>query len=373
MEGTNGAPNCTLLSYSASRTTSADRVARSASGGRIEIHTPTTDINSTDTTGVPRREYQPAKNIRMTKDDLPTPGQMCQPDARKAGPRAAHVIEDPDSDVELQKVFEWLQARNIVEILTRSVDDAIRYVLDGARTWRFDLTSPEVDSDERSSVGTKLQYHVIEQLGLQKEPPLDTTIDGIAVEIKGTVRDTWMVPREGQCEITLMIQIDAKLHRFRAFLMRTHRAWLTGRKGNRDLKRSPRVEAVRRYALEVTPWVSLPPEPLRLLTPDRLDVVFGSQGQLPRLTALFGYLPETVIPRASIETVGAKRKDVMKRAREAKPSVLREHGLVVLVGAWTLDRAVAAQLGHDLSGGAWVAVPVDKLETLGYSAADFRR
>lgn len=148
-------------------------------------------------------------------------------------------------------------------------------MLDGARTFRFDLTSNEVDSDERSSVGTKLQYHVIEQLELLKELPLDTKILDIPVEIKGTVRKSWMIPCEGQCEITLMIQIDAQRHRFRAFLMRTHRVWLTGGIGNRDLKRSSRADAVNEYAHEIVTWTDLPSEPLRALNLDRPWVVFG--------------------------------------------------------------------------------------------------
>ncbi|KFZ77011.1 hypothetical protein ED92_38590 [Amycolatopsis sp. MJM2582] len=203
----------------------------------------------------------------------------------------------------------WLQTRPIGDLLRTAVDDAVRYVLDGARTFRFDLTSDEVDSDERSSVGTKLQYHVIEQLKLRKEPPLDTKIKDIPVEIKGTVRKSWMIPREGQCEITLMLQIDARQHRFRALLMRAHRAWLTGQKGNRDLKRSPRAEAVRQYADEIVAWTPLPPEPLRLLALEQLRVVFGSLGITRRATALFGYLPEVVVPRSSIATVGARRND----------------------------------------------------------------
>ena len=55
---------------------------------------------------------------------------------------------------------------------------------------------------------------MIQSLGLKKQPPLDTEILGVAVEIKGTVRDTWMIPREGQCEVTLLLRIDSKNNRF---------------------------------------------------------------------------------------------------------------------------------------------------------------
>nr|WP_199435426.1 NaeI family type II restriction endonuclease [Qaidamihabitans albus] len=259
----------------------------------------------------------------------------------------------------------------IVDLLRSAVDDAIRYILDGARTFRFDLTSPEVDSDERSSVGTKLQYHVIVQLKLLKEPPLDTKIMGIPVEIKGTVGSSWMIPREGQCQVTLLIRIDARKHRFRALLMRTHRAWLGGGKGNQDLKRSPLAEGLANYALEVAPWNELPAEPLRSLTTEQLRVVFGSDGVRKRVTVLFGYLPETIIPRASIATVATTRDDPLRRARQAKPHVLSEHDLVVLVGTWLSERKAATQLGFYLGKKAWVVVRRTKLAAHGYTPDDF--
>src|SRR4051794_19340652 len=107
----------------------------------------------------------------MTKSHLPAPGDPCQPEPRRAGPRDEHIIDAPADDDELQRVHAWLTERPIDVLLRTAVDDAVRYVLDGSRTWRFDLTSDKVDSDERSSVGTKLQYHVIERLELLKEPP----------------------------------------------------------------------------------------------------------------------------------------------------------------------------------------------------------
>ena len=288
-------------------------------------------------------------------DYLPVPGDLCQPDPRRGTLPAAHLIEDPINDEELLRVHRWLRERPITELLRTAADEAVKYVLDGARTWRFDLMDAAVDSDERSSVGTKLQYHVISQLGLKKEPPLDTTILGVAVEIKGTTRSTWMIPREGQCAVTLLIRIDAVKHEFDARLMRTHRAWLTGGKGNQDLKRSPGAEAVRRHSLVVVPTTPLPPEPLRRLSRDQLDVVFGAGGLRRRLVALFEALPEVVIPRGSIAVVGAGLHDPMKRAREAKVD-LRARGLIVLVGTWTNERILAAEMGFDISEEAWVAV-----------------
>jgi len=263
----------------------------------------------------------------------------------------------------------------IEDVLKTAVDDAVRYVLDGARTWRFDLLDPKVDSDERSSVGTKLQYHVIERLGLKKVPPLDTEIVGVAVEIKGTVRDgaaPWMIPREGQCQVTLLIRIDPEGNRFAAWLMRTHRVWLSGGKGNQDLKRSPLADPFRAYALPLVGWTGLPPQPLKLLSFDEIEVVFGDAGLRKRVTALFTYLPDVVIPRSSLTTVGAGLDDPMKRAREAKATLRDNHDLIVLVGTWVDERAAARALGHVLGPEDWVAVPRARFAASGVEVPPLR-
>lgn len=266
-----------------------------------------------------------------------------------------HTIEDPATDADLQTVYRWLMSKPIDRLFTTAVDEAVQYVLDGARTWRYDLDSPDVDSDERASVGTKLQYRILSVLKLNKEPPLDTKIKGIPVELKGTVRSNWMIPREGQCEVCLLIQVDASGERHRSFLMRAHRAWLNA--GNQDRKRTIRADAITRHALPLLPWTSLPPNPLKRLTAAQHEVVFRLQdAQETRLTALFGFLPDTVIPRASILTVCANRRDPMRRAREIKQRVAAEHGLRVLCGTWKLDRQEAAVRGYDISNEAWIAL-----------------
>ncbi len=239
---------------------------------------------------------------------------------------------------------------------TRAVDDAVKYVLDGARTGRFDLMSPEVDSDERASVGTKLQYRLLNEYGLVKEPPLDTTILGIPVELKATVGSSWAIPTEGQCEICVLMQIDAKRAQHRAFLMRAHRVWL--REGaNKDGKRGVIAAALSEFAIPILGWTPLPPEPLKLLSVPQLEVVFAPRvGQTERLTSLFGYIPDVVIPRSSIETVCAGNKDPMRRARQAKPLVKERFGYTLLCGTWKEDLELAAARGYDISGDAWVAL-----------------
>lgn len=280
---------------------------------------------------------------------------QCFPDQRRGRVQESHCIDDPESDTQLQAVLSWLTARPLAARFTNAADDAIRYVLDGARTGRFDLEAPDVDSDERATVGTKLQYRVLNELGLHKEPPLDTWIEGVPVEIKATTRTNWMIPTEGQCQVSILLQLDVRRARHRAFLIRAHRGWLN-EGANKDGKRSIAAEALVRYARPLLDWTPLPPEPLKLLTVEQRRVVFAPRvGQTSRLVALFRFLPNTVIPRASIETVCFGNKDPMRRARQAKERAATS-GLEVLVGTWRDDRARAKSLGFELSNGAWVAI-----------------
>jgi len=300
----------------------------------------------------------------VTRPHLAEAGEECASD-RSGVP---HTIAHPEDDPELQQVLAWIRSAPVAQLMTGAVVEAIEYVLDGARTFRFDLGSPEVDSDERRTVGVKLQYRILEAFGLPKEPPLDTSIVGIPVEPKATIGGNWAIPREGQCEICLLTQVDSTNDRFRVFLMRTHRRWLNEGK-NQDSKRTIRADARDRFATTVLDWTPLPHNPLKDLTPEQLAIVFEARvGIKRRVTALFGFLPEVVIPRAAIETVAAMAKDPLRRARQAKPDVFFSHDLVVLMGTWTPQRELAARHGFDLSGDAWVAV---RRETLGadYDAA----
>lgn len=301
---------------------------------------------------------------RAAQPPLAQPGDACVSD--RAG--APHNIAHPDDDHELQQVHAWIQSAPVDQLMTGAVVEAIEYVLDGARTFRFDLNSSEVDSDERRTVGVKLQYRILEAFGLPKEGPLDTTIVGIPVELKATIGGNWAIPREGQCEICLLTQVDSTNDRFRVFLMRTHRRWLNEGK-NQDSKRTIRADARDAFAIPVLEWTSLPRSPLKDLTPAQLAVVFKPRvGIKRRVTALFGFLPEVVVPRVAIQTVGAMAKDPLRRARQAKPDVHFSHGLVILMGTWTPQRELAAKHGFDLSDEAWVAI---RPETLGpdYEAA----
>ncbi|MEL4356506.1 MULTISPECIES: NaeI family type II restriction endonuclease [unclassified Luteococcus] len=296
----------------------------------------------------------------MTSDAIAQPGDWCQPDARRGTVPDGHVLEDPADDAQLQAVRAWLSRPAVPVAMTAALDDSIQYVLDGAHTGRFDLNDPEVDSDERSSVGTKAQYRILSALGLEKRGPLDTWIEGVPVDIKVTVARTWTIPQEAQCQLCLLVRIDFRHDRFQVQLMRTHHAWLNAGR-NQDRKTTIRAAALDRFGMIVIPWSALPHNPLRDLEPHERDLVFEpGTGQARRLTRLFGFLPGTVIPRHAILTVCANRDDPLRRAREVKALVLAEHNADLLCGKWLEDRERAAVAGFALGPGDWLSLPRDE-------------
>lgn len=302
----------------------------------------------------------------------------CERDPRppKAGhpevtPLPPHAVLPPDQDQDLQTVLRWFHRQdNLLDKFTRAVEQAVYYILDGSTTGRVYLHDPEVDSDERSAVGTNLQYRVLNVLGLPKEPPLDTVIEGISVDVKTTTRKgySWMIPPEAQCELCLLLKVDAREDRFAVYLMRTHRVGLN--KGNQDKKRSTSAAYCKQYMVPLfeQEWLPLQRNPLRDLTPEQRTTVLNldprkrALGQEKRLKAMFSYLPNRIIPRYVFTTIGANRDDPLRRARAVRPAVFREHGLVVLCGTWAHEREAAKSAGFDLRATDWVALPPEAID-----------
>ncbi|MCV7709604.1 hypothetical protein M3C81_005535 [Micrococcus luteus] len=303
-------------------------------------------------------------NAFCTRDERP---------AKKGAPPVdrlpAHVPAPPEQDEELQKVLAWLQARPLKAQLTEAVLQSVYYILDGSSTGRVHLHDPEVDSDERSAVGTNLQYRVLKVLGLAKEKPLDTVIEGVPVDVKCTTGKGygWMIPQEAQCEVCLLVKIDTEQDRFAAYLMRTHRVWLNDG-GNQDKKRTIKAEARKQFTVPLFKevWAPLPRNPLRDLTAEQREFVLNlhpdhQRGQEARFLALFSMLPKALVPRHVIETVGANRDDPARRARAIRDRLMANHGLVLLCGTWQAEREAAQSAGVALEEPYWVAVPQEEI------------
>jgi hypothetical protein len=293
---------------------------------------------------------QPGLRSRRGKP-VPGVGERC---VNAAG--NSHYLDAPADDASLQQLARWFaRSANLSQLIGDAIEDAMFYILDGWRTHRFDFADDTVDSDERRSLGTKLQYHVIENLDLKKTKHPDTEVEGIGLEIKGTIGSNWAIPKEGQCGLTLLIQVDVDREMHSSRLMRTHRSWLRDRP-NRDGKRGVASRALTDYSIRLYEPARLRPNPLKRLTESQKGEVLGKSGQERRFQSLFHALPETVIQRAAIQTIGANRADPLRRVRGIR-KLMESDGFALLCGTWRAQSAVAARLGFDLTGDAWVAVP----------------
>jgi len=304
----------------------------------------------------------------LARLDLLTPGEICTNEECWAEGR---LLQHPDDDADVQTVLDQIRVHDLAAGFTEAIRASIDYVLDGARTSRFDLLSPKVHPGERASVGAKLEYEVQRVFGWKKAKPLDILLGGVPVDLKATVGDNWAIPSEAHCRLCLCTQIQLKNQRHRTWLVRAHTAWLYRGKGNKDGKRGLAVQAREEWAVPLYDWAPLPVNPLVNLSEDQADEVLADKpGQQARLRMMFSYLPDTVIPRSVITTVCAGNEDPLRRVRAIRERMQKEQGLLLLCGKWPLERKLAARYGFDLGNSSWVAVSPAKRAELGDSTTD---
>jgi hypothetical protein len=281
------------------------------------------------------------------------------------------VLRDPSDDGELQVVLGELRKYDLAAGFTEAIRSSIDYVLDGARTGRYDLLSKDVHPGERASVGAKLEYEVQRVFKWKKAKPLDIELAGVPVDLKSTVGDNWAIPTEAHCHLCICTQMRLKDNVHRSWLIRTHTSWLYRGKGNKDGKRGIAVDARNQWGVPLYDWTQLPINPLTLLTESQVDQVFElGRGQEVRLLRLFTYLPKIVIERSVILTVCAGNQDPMRRARAIKEKAA-ERGILLLCGTWVSDRTVAENHGFTLGPGDWVAIPNESAVQGEAAGADF--
>ncbi|MFG2823078.1 NaeI family type II restriction endonuclease [Kitasatospora sp. NPDC048365] len=301
-----------------------------------------------------RRDHQ--GDFSMARLKLQPLGETCLNEECRSADR---ILRAADNDHELQAVANELSRNDLAAGFTDAIESSIAYVLDGARTWRFDLLGSDVHPGERASVGAKLEYEAQRVFDWKKAKPLDVEIGGVPVDLKTTVGDNWAIPTEAHCHLCICTKIELKKNRHRSWLIRTHTSWLYRGKGNKDGKRGIAVDARHQWGLPLYDWTNIPINPLTRLTEEQAAMVFEKgKGQEVRLLRMFHYLPKTVISRSAILTVCAGNQDPMRRARAIRPRAEKE-GLLVLCGTWLDERAEALRHGFALGSEDWVALPLN--------------
>ncbi|MEV7543008.1 NaeI family type II restriction endonuclease [Streptomyces sp. NPDC089915] len=286
---------------------------------------------------------------------LQRPGEICT-----NGDTSEHTLLAPSDDAEAQAVLDWLRAFDVAGLYTGAIANAIDYVLDGARTGRYDLMAPDVHPGEKASVGAKLEYEVLRSFSLPKEPPLDTRIAKVPVDIKATVGSNWAIPSEAHCQLCICTQIQLGRGRHRSWLVRTHRSWLYRGKGNKDGKRGLAVDARDQWSTPLYDWTPLPVNPLTLLTAEQSARIMAKRpGQEQRFAMMFRHLEGHIIPRSVISTVGAGKLDPLRRARNVRRHLAKD-GLTLLCGKWRDQQDLAAAHKITLGPEDWVALRLEE-------------
>jgi hypothetical protein len=269
-------------------------------------------------------------------------------------------------DEGLQLVLRWLLAHRkwkedglgLEGQFARAIRKAIDEVIDGARTGRF-LYS-QLETQEKTYVGTRIEIVVRTELGLNFGQHLDTEIAGQEVDIKWSAKGSWMIPTEAVGEICLVLCGDEETKTFSVGLVRcTEDRLNTGQ--NKDKKRT-----LSRAGREAIKWLIkdgyLPISFLADLDRETRDAILAKPAGQARVRELFIRQPGRIVPRDVIPTL-ATQVDPMRRIR--RDSSDRLGGMKILSGHYEISRKSAALLGFgSLRREDYVSVPLSDLDRL---------
>lgn len=262
-------------------------------------------------------------------------------------------MEPPQpSDTELSLVVGFfLRKHGFAEQAALTLRRALDEVVDGMRTGRWSIDN--LEKTEKTYIGTKVEILFKFDFEIPDGSTLDTRIQGAEVDIKCTVLDNWMIPKEAVNQLCLLVRIDEKRSRFAIGVIRaTDDVLTTG--GNRDGKRT--LSAAGKAAIN---WIvetgALPVNFLATLTDDVRERILGHKSGQERVDELFRLVQGRIIPRVTIETV-ARQKDPMKRMRDARLR-LRKEGILIL-GHQGKEPAIARKRGFPVpKKGEAISIP----------------
>jgi hypothetical protein len=197
-------------------------------------------------------------------------------------------------------------------------------VIDGGRTSRWSVES--LEKTEKTYIGTKIEILLKYEMKMIDGNVLDTLIAGHEVDIKCTVLNNWMIPREAVGQLCLLLRIDDVHNVFQVGLIRATDLVLTTA-GNRDGKRSISSQG-RGHIRWLVENGSLPANFLSTITDETRRQIMRHRSGQSRVNELFRLVQGRIINRNALETV-AQQLDPMKRMRDARAPLLKE-GILVL-------------------------------------------
>jgi len=230
----------------------------------------------------------------------------------------------------------------------QTIRDAIDFVIDPIRTGRTQLQ--HLDNVEKTFVGLKIEHFIRDLLNAPKGLR-DLVIDGVDVDIKNTLGNSWMIPPETykNQDPCLVVNSEEDINKCWMGLLLARPEYLNA--PNRDGKRGVKAGAVQNvmWIVENTDY------PKSIWLPFDL-AEFREMRQIPngtpRAAEFFRRNLEKPIHRSILQALLYDQKDYMKRIRgnQGARDVLRQEGIAVFSGTYgnqVLDRLEIPTIEND--------------------------
>lgn len=203
--------------------------------------------------------------------------------------------------------------RELAAWFPKMLRDAVDEVVDTPRTRR--RSYEELEKTEKTYLGTKIEILTRAKLNLPKGR-LDFVVRNRDVDLKFTIGNNWMIPKEAVGHVCLVAAIDEAKSQCFLGLVVAHAANLTSG-ANRDAKKSLSSVGFQQiyWLLNAVPC---PQNFWRTLPPALVDDVFSGQSGNDRIVTLFAGVLDRPVARRIIEEAGGDQQDFMRRIRSDK-------------------------------------------------------
>jgi hypothetical protein len=212
------------------------------------------------------------------------------------------------------------------------VQDAVDFVVDPIRTARTHIS--DLDSVEKTFVGLKIEHFLRDFLGVPKQLR-DLRIDGLDVDVKNTVSNTWMIPPEtfANSDPCVLVMVATVERTCSLGVIQARPEYLNA--PNRDGKRG-----VRAASFENVLWLlrkaPLPESRFAGLDMARFRELRRMKGGTKRAAQFFREHLRKVVHRVVLHGLLYDQDDYMKRLRgnSGARDVLNKEGIALLSGAY---------------------------------------
>ncbi|MFZ2028844.1 MAG: NaeI family type II restriction endonuclease [Vitreimonas sp.] len=234
----------------------------------------------------------------------------------------------------LQRLANALKLRaaggNLSHDLPLLIRQAIDEVIDTPRTGR--VHARELEKTEKTYIGTKVEIIVRNYFRLPKGI-LDLLVDGLDVDVKNTLGDSWMIPREAVGKPCIVVASDEERRTCYFGIIIAKLEYLT-QATNQDLKRSITAAGMKNIF-----WLvfnqAYPPSFWSELGDTKTHTIMRGLSGTDRVAALFREALRVVVHRDIVQAV-AQQKDYMKRLRKngGARDRLEAEGIAILSGLY---------------------------------------